>query len=398
MVLNKNHQERIEKVDLDSAIDIAIIGGGPAGLSLAYCLQKINPKIDYLIFEKGHVGESFQQMPDHLTLITPPKANLLPGDFNFFSYVKYFFNTERWTAHRFANYLKDYQKRFHLKIQENTKIEKVELSEDKKYFILHTQDKKIPCRRVVSATGYFSFPISVASNAINGFTGPIIHFQQFKNSDQLKRFGNRVLIIGKRLSAGQVIRECVAAGMEVSLLVRSPIQFTSGPWKLRQFLRFVWEIESLFLLLQKPLSNIFPNLKKFSKIVVPMEAGDGKEAIEKGLVAVYNKVLNLQHQTILLEDQNNNKQQKIFDVVVETTGFCAGLPHLNKIIDQNTLLKLEQGLFIFKSQESEIKAFSIGNIAGLYQLGREGIVDRRSRFLRGIRSDSKILAKILCTK
>ncbi len=57
--------------------DIIIVGGGPAGLATAYCLQKLN--IDCLVVEKNKVGNSWGNMPKYWRVVSPQWTNMLPG-------------------------------------------------------------------------------------------------------------------------------------------------------------------------------------------------------------------------------------------------------------------------------------------------------------------------------
>src|SRR4051812_25180814 len=62
----------------DRELEILIIGGGPAGLSLGFELKKRG--LAFLILEKGaSVGESWRKMPRDLRLASPWKCNSLPG-------------------------------------------------------------------------------------------------------------------------------------------------------------------------------------------------------------------------------------------------------------------------------------------------------------------------------
>src|SRR5688572_30236026 len=59
------------------ATDVAIIGGGQAGLAMSRCL--FDRGIDHLVFERGEIGCRWQSHAwDSLRLLTPNWMNVLP--------------------------------------------------------------------------------------------------------------------------------------------------------------------------------------------------------------------------------------------------------------------------------------------------------------------------------
>ena len=118
--------------------DAIIIGGGPAGLQLAYFLEKRGA--DYLVLEKSdHVGSFFSHFPRQRQLISINKPNSLKlssdnslrfdwnsllcsdCDFRFTKYSDQFYPD----AAKYVNYLNDFALRFNLKIIYNTAVENV---------------------------------------------------------------------------------------------------------------------------------------------------------------------------------------------------------------------------------------------------------------------------------
>src|SRR5437773_4794724 len=62
----------------DSILDVAVIGGGHAGLSISYCLKQRS--LNHIVFEKSRIGESWrQQRWDSFVMNTANHKNVLPG-------------------------------------------------------------------------------------------------------------------------------------------------------------------------------------------------------------------------------------------------------------------------------------------------------------------------------
>src|SRR5437867_4246418 len=60
------------------SMKVLILGAGPAGLTLAFELKQ--RAVDCLLLEKAPtVADSWMRMPSHLKLVSPWKANWLPG-------------------------------------------------------------------------------------------------------------------------------------------------------------------------------------------------------------------------------------------------------------------------------------------------------------------------------
>src|SRR6266540_1770120 len=60
------------------SMKVLILGAGPAGLTLAFELKQ--RAVDCLLLEKASaVADSWMQMPSHMKLVSPWKANWLPG-------------------------------------------------------------------------------------------------------------------------------------------------------------------------------------------------------------------------------------------------------------------------------------------------------------------------------
>ena len=311
--------------------DIIIIGAGPAGLCLVYHLNNLD--IQTKILEKDNiVGSTWANMPDHLRLISPWQANsLLKEDKSKFS------RSYRMKANEYAQYLQEFAKKYALDIDFNIQVKNVD-----KNLIISTADNTYQAKKVVWCGGYFNHPY--IPEEFSDLNSPAFHFKDFKNAQQLKdKSIKNVLIVGKRLLAGQLIIELNKANINCDLYIRNPIEFSSSPLIFNQFFKYMDEIENLL--------SPFNGSKKF-KVNVKMEGGKEKDLITSGKVKLVENI------------------SKNYDLIIYATGFSS-----------NVLFQED-----FKSLNDNFESKVIPNF---YYLGYDQQVNYRSRFLRGIRQDAK---------
>lgn len=336
-------------MDNTKKIDVIIVGGGPAGLTLAYYLQEKG--VNYAILEKGaHPGESWRTMPEHLHLISLWKSNaLLPKDLQLFPAYK------AHSALEFATYLDDLVKRQQLNFFGNQEVTKIEKAGES--FVVQTQKHHFTASIVVDCRGYYSFPFT-PEYPVSGQPPFMVHFKDFKNANQFKDY-KRVCIVGKRLSAGQIIKELADSDPQKEMILSARSQVTYGT--------FMGVFN--FILRHLDLMEIF--LKKFTPIKktveIPMHRNI-KEYVEKR-VKVCPDIASIVDKKITFVDGSS----EIVDAIIFTTGFKrAGIVLRDDFEDKAT--------------------------DGLFYLGINAQRTFTSRFLRGIREDAPILAQLIFGK
>ena len=336
-----------------------IIGAGAAGIFAAVALKKKG--IESIIIEKGEdAGNSWRNMPEKLRLISPIKSHKIES-----VPLSEYFSDYRMTAVEFANYLRLVAERENLNIKYNSKVLSVKKSNS--LFSLELDDGKcISSDYLVNATGYYSSPFLPKFSGADDTKIKQIHFADYKSPSKLGESINRILIVGKRLSAGQLISELDSAGKEVAISARGPVEYTPGPIIFNLFLRILTEFEKIIL---------FLNPKK--KMEVPMEAADGKELISSGKVALFPNIKELREREVIFE----NGQSESFDMIIYATGFNPSLKHL-KDLGINTNLQLNN-------------SFESTSVKNLFFLGLENQRNFRSRFIRGIKEDVLELSELL---
>lgn len=204
--------------------DYLIIGAGPGGLQLGYCLEKAGR--DYLILERGDSASTFfKTMPRHRKLISinkvytgydDPQRNLR-WDWNsllsdqdellFKHYSKSFFPP----AKEMVRYLNDFARTLKLRIRFGTEVAGIRKA-DGLFELTDGEGRGYRCRDLIMATGTFKLnepPIpglELAANYLNMSIDP----QDFVNQ--------RILIIGKGNSAFETADNLIDTAASIHLV------------------------------------------------------------------------------------------------------------------------------------------------------------------------------------
>lgn len=213
--------------------EYVILGAGPAGLQLAYYLERDNR--NYVILEQSDAaGAFFNKYPRHRQLISINKVyagtddpelrlrhdwnSLLTDDYShlFRDYsVEYFPPAEA-----IVDYLKDFASKFNLNIQYNTKVDQVR--RDGNHYSLQCESGETTCQRLIVATG-----------VSQTFRPDIPGIEMAEDYDVVsvdpKDFiDQRVLIIGKGNSAFETADNLVPTAAMIHMVSPFPIDFA---WK-----------------------------------------------------------------------------------------------------------------------------------------------------------------------
>lgn len=344
---------------------VLILGAGPSGLVLARELEK--RRVPCLILERGqNAGESWRRMPENLRLVSPWKTNALPGPFQ-----------RRFARHRsvsrleFASYLADYAEG--LPVRYGIEIHSV-AKDPGGGFILQTSRGEYRAARLVNVTGYYSNPHMPEIPGSPTTEIPRLHFAHYRSGSQVRELSGkdsaRVLVVGQRLSAGQIIRELKAAGHEMSLSHRGPLRFGAGPagW---------WIFYRVFPWLEWCKLRLWGNRAR--AVEVRMPGGDLKRWLRSGQVPCFPAIKRFERDTVRFVDGATLRP----DLVIYATGFRPALRHLRTL---NLSLPQDTGRPVLRDH------FESAEAPGLFFLGLDQQRNFRSRFLRGIREDAVLLA------
>ncbi len=353
----------------NESFDVIVIGAGPAGLVLGRELERRG--LSHCLLERGEsAGESWRRMPSNLTLVSPWKASVLPGK-----------TLRRWTGHRavgradYLGYLRDYAQAGHMPIRTGTEVHAVRRSSPAS-FLVETSCGPLTGRFIVNATGYFQNPFRPPIAGASETSIPQWHVAEIDRPEFLvKRLAQKnptVLIVGKRLSAGQSLVELNDAGFSVALSHRSPIRFGSGPVGWWIFFRIHPWIEALKLRLQGPTAGGFE---------VRMQGGRARHLITSGMIRRFPDLAAFEQNRVVFANGNSLSP----DAVVYATGYQPVLKHLEQ-------LKLSRDATTGLPRTASFQSI---DQPGLFFLGLDHVRNFQSRFLRGIRNDGPELAILL---
>jgi putative flavoprotein involved in K+ transport len=135
---------------MERNVNVAIIGGGQAGLATSWYLTRA--KVDHVVLEAGHVAETWRSRRwDSFCLVTPNWTVQLPG-------AKYdgpdpdgFMSLAE-----LVDYFQSYANSFDAPVEDNSAVTKLEA--DDGGFLLTLASGKIKARSVVVATGAYQRP------------------------------------------------------------------------------------------------------------------------------------------------------------------------------------------------------------------------------------------------
>jgi putative flavoprotein involved in K+ transport len=129
--------------------DVAVIGGGQAGLAIGYFLARQSQR--FVILEAaGSIGRAWRMRWDSLVLFTPRRYSALPG-------LPFPGDPDEYpTRDAVLAYLEQYVRNFELPVRLNTPVRKLSLSDG--MFVLELDTGRIVADQVVVATGPFQVP------------------------------------------------------------------------------------------------------------------------------------------------------------------------------------------------------------------------------------------------
>jgi putative flavoprotein involved in K+ transport len=188
-------------------IDVAIVGGGQAGLGLSHALSRAG--IEHAILERGRVGQTWRDRWDTFCLVTPNWTVQLPGTAYDGDDPDGFMPRDEIVA-----FLERYAESFEAPVREGVEVRSIE-SDPSGGFLLATTAGMIHATSVVLANGAFQRPHRPAGAADLPTDLLQIDVEEYRNAGALPAGG--VLVVGSGQSGCQIAEELREAGRDVVL-------------------------------------------------------------------------------------------------------------------------------------------------------------------------------------
>ena len=349
-----------------NSTDVLIIGGGPSGLCLADALSRTSD-LRVTVLERDVIGSTWSRSPADLRVLSPWWTNILSLRSLFkhspFALVN---------AHCYLEHLLEFVRQRNINVRTGVEITSIR-PDGGDWAIVDGTGHLWRTGHLVCATGYFSSPALPGPEYSSDGSIPTIHASEIDDYDRYAKLfsGKSVLVIGKRVTAGQLMVELVGRGVDITLSADTPIRFhRSGA--------FAHLLDQAYFVYEAARIRLQPSLE--SNSYPPMEGGRAKELIESGTVRRVDRISMVKDGFAVFRDESRVR----FDYLLLATGYKPALGYLSQVCNISSSNGLPQ-----------MNGFELVDAPGIFLLGFDNLRNFRSRYLRGIRSDARLLAKTI---
>ncbi len=199
-------------------VDTAVIGGGQAGLAVAWHLRRTGLEHVVLDDQPGP-GGAWRGTWDSLRLFSPARYSSLPGwmmpPANDGDYP---------TREEVLAYLAAYEDRYEIPVLRPWSVSSVVPSPDPEFLeVRGARGETILARTVVSATGTWRRPRRPALAGLEGFTGIVLHSAEYRSPAAHDLVGRRVLVVGGGNSGAQIVAELSTVASTIWATREAPV-------------------------------------------------------------------------------------------------------------------------------------------------------------------------------
>jgi putative flavoprotein involved in K+ transport len=282
----------------EGALDVVVVGGGQAGLAVAWHLTRQG--VNFLVLEAAaELGHSWRTRWDSLTLFTPAQYDALPG-------MPFPAAADTYpTKEPVADYLQAYAAAFQLPVRVNARV--TSLSRSEGGFEVRTAHETFSARQVVVATGPFQVPfIPPAAEGLDSSVTQI-HAADYRNPQVLP--DGPVLVVGGGNSGFQIAEE-LAASRQVDLSIGA-----SYPMLRQRLLGrdLFWWLTRLGLMRVPAQSRLGRRVQARGEFII----GTSRRALERAGVRFRPRLVGAEGRTVRFEDGSTLEA----NAVVWATGY-----------------------------------------------------------------------------
>ena len=337
-------------------VDVAVIGGGQAGLAMGYFLARQGRR--FVILEASDtIGSAWRERWDSLLLFTPRRYDSLPG-FDFSGDPDGYPTRDEVVA-----YLDEYATKFSLPVKCNSAAKSLTESNDK--FVVEHKNGRVEADQVVVATGPFQRP---RVTAIAGGLGEDVfqtHSAGYRKPSDVPE--GRILVVGGGNTGFQIAKE-LSATRQVSLAIGS--KQTPLPQKLLGRDIFWW-LTKLGLLKKTVDSRLGRKAKDRDTLI----GSNARELRRRYDVELKPRAVSASDRTMTFSDQTTLD----VDAVIWATGYQSDYSWIDlPVLDDASRPRHRRG-------ETEVP--------GLYFLGLPWQHTRGSALLGWVKDDAEFIAK-----
>ncbi|KAH8203863.1 hypothetical protein TruAng_001927 [Truncatella angustata] len=202
--------------------DVFIIGGGNSAVALAARLKALG--VDSVIAERNaNIGDNWALRYDSLRFHVPTSFCELP----YMRYEDHLRTPHYVSKDELAAQVKKFATTFNLNTITSARITSTSYDQGRQlwYIALETPAGaySVTSKHLVQATGFGSqnpYVPNIAGGDL--YKGTVVHPAQYKNAAQIASHAKSVIVIGSANTAFDVIEDCHAAGLQTTMVARSP--------------------------------------------------------------------------------------------------------------------------------------------------------------------------------